>query len=451
VVDLWVEEPKLTAMLEHPVDLLLPGGQGMENRADGNADSRTGLWPIALQARRSGDPQVQYAWEALGGRRGISADSVGENALEPLPFHLLFDVEEASSTAPSPSTRTRDKAPGVYGESLLRSGWGPDEAFLALQSGGRHPGAFIHQHDDAGHFSFYALGEAFSIETGYGDAHARHHSVFMPWGREPSPIHEPGQNRWVGGHNHAFGSTPMGGYAAVDTAWLWGCFYAYRHALMIRFPGTAPYTILLDNVSAPSDCNAYDWTVNTGIGNRIEAEGEARAVIHGLENRLELGWAMPAPEGLAVPPRLSLSQDRIDSDFIHEGRTLGLGTRPRLKARLESPCGMLLSALVPRRAEEGPAGIESMSTGAVLALTIDHGEVIDTVVAAPSDGRLRMEGVAGEGTLAVIRRSADREVRHALLVDGYALTVDGKPLLARRGEVQALREWNHDRGGECTE
>ncbi|MHC4885822.1 MAG: hypothetical protein ACYTGH_12140, partial [Planctomycetota bacterium] len=88
VVDLWVEEPKLTAMLEHPVDLLLPGGQGMENRADGNADSRTGLWPIALQARRSEDPQVQYAWEALGGRRGISADSVGENALEPLPFHL---------------------------------------------------------------------------------------------------------------------------------------------------------------------------------------------------------------------------------------------------------------------------------------------------------------------------------------------------------------------------
>jgi hypothetical protein len=441
VVDMWQDEPRLSAMLSHPIDLLLPGGHGMANRGDGNADHRNFLWPLLLHAHRTGDPQAQYAWERLGGRTGIGPAGVDDTALRPLGFHLLWDSDARQAEQPTAATRPLDKAPGCFGEALMRSGWGEEDAFACLLAAGRHPGCFLHQHDDAGHFSFYALGEAFSIDTGYGDAAARHHTLMMPGGAEPSAVHEPGQNCWAGGHNHAFGSCPTGGYAAVDIGWQWNCFYFYRHALLVRLPGTEPYAVLLDDCSTPSDCTFYDWILNTAPGNRIITTDSAAAVIQGRKNRLEISWATAAPEGFTEPPRLDVSQDRLRSDFELHGQTLGVGERPRLTARLHCPVGTLLTALVPRRAGSPPAVVESINTRAVLGLTVDHGACTDTILAAPSDGRLRAGAIAGEGTLAVVRHDRNGAPVGGLLANGYALTVAGDDVVPRSGRSQPLQAW----------
>ncbi len=444
--DFWRREPLLTRLLEHWADLLLPGRREIMNVADSGRHS--GTVPdlhLLLGARATGSPLLQYAWERLSGRGEIPGHGPVPECLESLGFVTLWERDDAKAGSPQDLGRPLDVAAGDFGVSIMRGGWGTDDLYFALLAAGRRPGCLIHQHLDAGHFTLFALGEAFSIESGYGDSRGAYHSVMLPNGQEPpcSPLHF--DQVYPGGRTTVFADSATAAYAKIDSGWQWDCFWAYRHALLIRAPGAEPFVLLLDNMNYRAKFSFYTWLVNTEPGNRIELnEAESRAAIHGRTNRCEVLWSFPPPEAYPSAHFLELAADELDSTPLHhQHHRLGIGRHPRLKATLHGYNGLLLSALLPRRAGMPAAGVERLYGANQFGLVIDHGEVTDTVLVNPQDGRLDAGGLKGEAVMAVARRDRAGRLLWWAAAEAYELAVDGSAVLAFTGEKQLLRqgEW----------
>lgn len=459
VADFWTEEPRLLAMLRHWAYLILPGRGEVNPIAD--AVRGYGSWPLfshLLGARRTGDPVLQWIWNTLGGRgtaahgglvsggRTAGGGAAPECFIDELELPILWDDEQAPALDPGQAGWPASWSSGDFAVNVMRSGWDDEALHFSLLGSGRTPGCMIHQHTDGGHFTLFALGEAFSIDTGYGDDAGRHHSVMMPSGAEPptSPAHH--DHAFFGGRTEAFASGRAADYCRVSAAWQWGCYWYYRHALVVRAPGTDPYVVLLDNVNPRNDYRHYEWLVNSEPGNRIETDQEGvRAAVHGKRNRLEIAWSYPPAGEYPVPHRMELAWDEIDScplDHVRVGLRLGIGKRPRLRATLWGYNGQLLSALMPRRAEAPAAETERIGGPLQFGLIIRHPDrgVVDTVVASPVDRRLSLAGMDGEATLAIVRRDAGGRLLWAAAADAFAFSADGRAVLPRRGEPVDVHE-----------
>ena len=438
LADFWREEPRFVRMLEHWVDILLPGRMQVANRCD-TPPGLHHVWPLMIHAHVSGNPAVrdvcrQFVAHQLG-PNGSAADALAE----PLAWYPVFLDEEAYAQPPAEAGWPKAKAPAAFGVSIMRTGWEADDTFVSLLSSGRYKGTYIHQHVDAGHFTYYALGEAFSIETGYGDQRGRHHAVMMPRGEEPPHGPEAFGHMWFGGHNHAFASGSHCDYACVDIAAQWDCFWYYRHALFVRAPGADPYLVILDDCNYRAEWERYDWLLNTAPGNTISLDPDSlSACIHGRKHRLELAWSLPDEGDYPEPHTLELAQDVIGSDY-----RLGIGERPRLRAALHGHNGLLLTSLVPRRNGHPPVAAERMSGRLQFGMVLDFGDVRDTLVAAPVDRVFDMAGSSGEATLSLVRRNGDGDVTYSAAADGCALSADGVAHIPRQGSPAPLLERVH--------
>jgi hypothetical protein len=157
------------------------------------------------------------------------------------------------------------------------------------------------------------------------------------------------------------------------------------------------------------------------------------------------------------PHRLELETDVIDSicwlpmdhadvtnarasrpdDPKARGAT-GLGYRPRLIGNLWGYNGQLLTALLPRPAESTDVKIESLQPIDQLGFIIHHGDVTDTVIASPHQRNIDAAGIQGEARMVAVRRNSGEEIAWWCVVEGFALQVEGKTLLKRRGEAETL-------------
>ncbi|MDP6113846.1 MAG: hypothetical protein QGF00_04135 [Planctomycetota bacterium] len=458
--NLWNDEPRFANLGRQWLYVIPPGRRGINSYADMQRH-KGGRPPLGmlLAARRLGDPALWWGWDQLGGRGSLE----GHN--EPLPKRItwnsglvaLWEDDDAEVKSPGDTGYSLDRHSGRVGLSVMRSGWEDDDLYFSLMSSGRAPGCLIHQHADSGHFSLFALGEAFSIETGYADIKAMYHSVMMPDSAEPPGTPEGFDQMFFGGRTEAFASAPNAAYACAETTSQWRSQWAYRHGLVIRAEGAEPYALLLDNMNHGPEFRNYLWLMNSENGNRIEIDPEKeRATVLGKKHRCEIAWNYPADYEYPEPHRLELDSDEIDSlcwlaldhkqvmeappeHPISRGAT-GLGYRPRLKANLWGYNGQLLSALLPRRADQGAVEVERLRAPDQIGMTLRHGEVTDTVIASPHQGNIDLADIEGEARIVVVRRDNAGEVIWWCAVEAYEFNIEGRTVIERAGEAATLRE-----------
>ena len=460
--DLWAEEPRLHALFRHWAYLVLPGGRGQNAIGDAwcFASGRP-WWAHLIHARVTGDPVAQWVWEVLGGRGTVPGLGTAPDYFhERLGYGLIWEDDAARAQRPAAPAWPLGRSSGVFGVNVLRSGWGEDDVYFSLLAAGRTPGCHIHQHLDGGHFTLAALGEWFSLDSGYGDLSGRYHSLMRPEGKDPDSTPGYFTSMRTGGRTVAFADGAGAAYACVDTAWQWGCIWNFRHALMVRAPGADPYVVLLDNQNYRNEHTWFEWLMQVPPGNRVAVDEPAlRATVQGRQHRLEVAWALPHDGDYPLPHRLDVTTDTLDSFQLSHRRAdvnyflgvagkerpqgggrWGAGVRPRLKATLWGYNGMLLTALVPRRAGAPAVGVQRLSGPLQFGLVLDHGDVVDTITASPVDRRQDLGGVTGEAALMLVRRDRAGAVRYWAAADAFHLAVDGRDVLPRRGAAAALGE-----------
>ena len=437
--DLWHEEPRFAAFYRHWGHLVLPCGRGQNNYCDSHrlqgGRPHTGM---LLSARRLDDPVLQWVYGKLGGRGeygdlGPSPECFKQN----LGQTLLWEDDDVTPVPPDQAGWPSSRVSGRAGVITMRTGWGDNDTCFSMLASTRTHGNHIHQQTDSGHFCFLAMGEAFSMDSGYGDIMGMYHSVMRPGGEEPSRGPRGFGHMFFGGRMEAFASGTGADYACVNNAEQWECHWAYRHAMLVKAPGAEPYVIILDNMNHGGDYETYEWLMNSALGNTIDVDGEnERATVDGNKNRLEAAWSYPAADEYPKPHALQLSADEIDS----QPPGYGIGRRPRLIARLLGYNGMLLSALIPRRASAPEAGIERLAAREQFGLRISHGDVVDTIVASAHNGNISVGELEGEAVLTVCRTDNGGKLLWWAAAQACALSFKGRTLLDRRGESLILAE-----------
>lgn len=442
ICDLWQEETRLHKLVNARLYYLLPGRPEILDHAD--TPRRIDMYGAAmstqlLHAQRTGNAVYQDAWEQISeGNPHLRSIHAG---LGPLGFWLWFNPDSPTPTAKDPKEWPLALGGGRYGLHIFRSSWETDALYFAFFGAGRDPGTFIHQHVDAGHFALMSLGEVFCAGRGYGHTESKYHSVLQIKGEEPPDAPGKVGQMWRGGHNRAFAPGRFADYAAVDLAWQWGAHWYLRHALVVRAPGAEPYVLLFDNCNYKDDWERHDWLFQTEPGCRVTLDQERlMATVHGKKHRLEVAWAHFRDADYPKPHRLELLTDEVQGPYPVKDSVRNAGPYPRLVARLHGYNGMLLAALMPRRAGTGPVTIERMAAHLEFGMRIQHGGVTDTVVVSPIDRHITLGGMEGEATLALVRQNAEGRVIYAAAADAFRLSWNGVPLMPRRGEPSQLYE-----------
>ncbi len=462
ITNLWETEPRFANMARHWVYLTLPGKRGQNTPCDAwRLRPTLPNWALLLHARRSHDPVLQWCWEQMRSREDIEG-------YEPFPARFssnlgllaLWEDDDINAVRPDEANWPNSRNSGGMGFITMRTGWQDEDLYFTLLSSGRTPGCRIHQHIDGGNFCLFALNEAFSVDTGYGDIAGRYHSVLRPGAKEPGNSPKKFDQAHIGGLVDAFRAGEDVDYARVDVSRQWECRWYYRHAMLVKAEGAAPYVILMDDANHCDDFSSYEWLMNSEPGNRIEVDrNQQRASVLGAQHRLDVAWSCPADQGYDRPHQLEVSFDEIDSfqlshrehdvDYFtgeaspaqsEGGGRWGIGVRPRIKALLSGYTGHLLTALMPRRQGQPEARIERLCDPTHFGMVIHWGDVTDTIIASPGDRNLALGGMSGEATLALARRNQAGEVLWWAAADAWALNADGVVVLPSQGEAAVLVE-----------
>lgn len=461
VANFWEEEPRFANICRHWAYICLPGKRGQNDYCDaGRVRADRPFIAALLHARHLKDPVSWWVWEQLGGRGHPLLGEAPEFFNQHLGLTVLWEDDGAEPKSPGVEGWPDSRLSGKAGILTMRSGWDDDDTSFSLLASQRVPGTQIHQQVDSGHFSLFALGELFSVDSGYGDILGRYHSVVMPDGKEPNRAPHVFGQMFYGGRVENFAAGSHADYGCVNTGEQWEVPWGYRHAMLVKAPGALPYVILLDNVNAGPEYRLYRWQLNSEPENRIEVDSDAgSAIILGQSNRLELAWSFPGLEQYSEPHRMDVETDRIDSakrggdqwSSDHRrgmvtqyhpqgGWTTGLGDRPRLLANLYGYNCQLMTALLPRRQSDPSVEIRKVTGRNQFGLVLDFGDCVDTVVASPHCLHVDLEGITGEAKLAVARRNRAGELLWWAAADAFALTINGRQVLPRQGEPRTLAE-----------
>lgn len=448
--DLWASDARFLQIMKSRLYYQLPGTHGTLDHGDTdrlNGWYVNGLAVMLLHACRTGEPAYQASWDRLmAGAGGPAALKPNLHApLGSLGFWLWYDPAQAGAELRlDPRAWPLAPAAGRFGLHVVRSGWGDDDLYFAFFAAGRHHGSFIHQHTDAGHFALGALGELFCAGRGYGHTPARYHNILSINGCEPPNAPDfPNGESWRGGYTLAAAHGEQTDFIAADLAWQWHAAWYERHAMVVRMPGASPYVLILDHCNYDNDWAFYDWQFQVQPGCRADLDpAGARATVHGRQHRLELAWATYGAREYPKPQQLELLVDQrrhIYSDAPgnpHHSQTL----YDCLVARLSGYCGVLLAALIPRRDAQPPVRVERCYAPRQIGLVVDHGDCIDTIVAAPLVRRIALGGIDAEAGLVVVRRDPTGRLLAASAADCFSLAVDGAALRPPTGLCDALVE-----------
>jgi hypothetical protein len=445
--DLWESDERFLQIMKSRLYYQLPGRHGTLDHGDTdrlNGWYLNGLLVMLLHSRRTGDPAFQASWVRM---MDASSEGVKPNHLAPLGplgYWLWYDPQPMDVRLDLREWPLAPKA-GQFGLHFVRSGWRDDDLYFAFFTAGRHFGSYIHQHSDAGHFALAALGELFCAGRGYGHTPARYHNVLCINGREPPNAPDaPNGESWRGGYTLAAAHGKQTHAIAADLAWQWHAVWYRRHAMVVRLPGTEPYVLILDHCNNDNDWSFYDWQFQVQPGNRTELlPAETRATVHGTKHRLELAWATYGAGEYAKPQELALLVDRRRHIYANDSSNPHHAQTPYdcLIARLSGYCGVLLTALLPRRDTQPPVRLERLYAPRQVGLVVDHGDCRDTIVAAPQIRHISLGDIDAEAGLVVVRRDPAGRLLAASAADCFSIRVDDRELLPPRGRSETLFEY----------
>jgi hypothetical protein len=317
----------------------------------------------------------------------------------------------------------------------MRSGWEGGSLYASLMASGRSPANVIHQHVDAGHFTLIANGEAFSVDSGYGDIQSRFHSVMIPNARDPSRAPEKFDQMFHGGYTETSAVTAYAQYARVNISEQWECCWAYRHMLLIDGPGVSPYAIILDDVNPNCDYRLFRWQLNSEPANTISVVGDS-AIICGKVHYLDVHFAYPHTGQYPDDHELSLSAVTESSRS-----DVGMGDRPQLRGDLNGHNGQLLSLMLPRLDSQAQVRVDTVHGEDQFGFKIQHGEYTDTIVANVISRMIDLDSLNIEATLAVVRRDNSEVCTWGAAADAFSATVDGNTKIGHQTDPSDLAEF----------
>ncbi len=422
-----------------------PWGQDLSNTGDHGDDFGSRELVLARLAARTKDPALVWLYRTLHYTRGVLKPlqtipgvhvevplAPGEQV--PASFRTLLTLDVLGRGRPpaltKPPTAFCDRQRGIVS---FRSGWGAEDTLVVFDGSQRSTSAQGHAHASGGHFSLSAAGEYFSIDTGRYNVDQANHSVVLVNGKAGRPQHPGWESTKYPGRLIACEPGALVDYAAVDSSHQHNIYWAKRHLGLVK--GARSYVWIVDDLNCCDDWAEYTWQMQVCPENVIEVHG-AGATITGWRhgNKLDVHFALPAPEEYVKPHTLAVSQDEAGTgSWQYMGvpeemaaRVAGLKAgvvkgfarpadmvhgpvyvRPRLLGKVAGYNGRFMTLLIPRMKGEKPARVERLkSLPNVLAAKIVFPDgTEDRVVFAYEHRLLVAEGVDKRGAWAVIRKN----------------------------------------------
>ena len=236
---------------------LLPGDRVFDARNDASYAGLGDPWMLRL-AGAWDDGLAKWLWARCG-----SGDS---------PMRIVWhnDVVARAPAAPL--------AEHFVGRGLCvwRTGWGKDDAMLAVEAGPFYP--ITHDQADKGHFTLYGLGRRWAIDSGYGNnrepegrAQTVAHNCILVDGKGQALT---GAGTGTNGKIVAYENSEQYGYALADCTEAYnrnskkqrgvGVRHARRHCLFVRPSAGAPaYAVVLDDIQKDAAEHEYTWLLHT--------------------------------------------------------------------------------------------------------------------------------------------------------------------------------------------
>jgi hypothetical protein len=212
----------------------------------------------------------------------------------------------------------------------------------------------------------------------------------------------------------------------ADAAHMKNCIWADRHMLFVRGPGGGDdaYLVVVDNINVDNASHNFSWQLHTdpGIpgnpaapGHALRITGPATASVEGVRARLDITFARPDPGDFPdCPHTLALRVDEKEWAWPYgvnqspgpaprTGLLITSFKRPRLVAELTGG-SHVMAVMAPRRAGAAPLAVRQIPERRVMRVEVDHGDCVDTILAALDHGYVALGDLRGWSELTVIRR-----------------------------------------------
>ncbi|MBI3986101.1 MAG: heparinase II/III family protein, partial [Lentisphaerae bacterium] len=433
--NLFLEEPVLERIPDASLQICLPDRSGLTNINDMGLIFPWSMPWLLLTARHYRRPDHLGFWYEFCGPdhperpcgdvvpwyvKTFGADTLrGFEHIPSLALALLWLDSEAPATPIAQSNRlTAHYAPGTE-TACFRTSWSPDAVYANVLGQGRSVSSLTHGHADAGHFSLFAHGDYLAIDTGRYNTDEDRHNVVLVDGVSHAPTGGGlAMNPYHGRLLH-FQTSPLVDAICADAAQVKGCIWANRYFLFVKGDGDAAYFVTVDSINKHNDHRTFHWQLNTHPDFEIGIESPHRAVIRGARTCLDVHFVSPGPDDFSnAPHTLTLRQDiaywqsgkdNANPEALKTGLMVTCYRCPRLVAEQTGLCGQLMAVMAPRRKQAPPTVIRTLVEKRWLAAEVEFGPYVDTLIAAPDHGYIRLPD--GPVYAEILLRRHDRQGR----------------------------------------
>ncbi|MGI5923261.1 MAG: heparinase II/III domain-containing protein [Lentisphaeria bacterium] len=248
---------------------LLPGTNVMDARNDSNYGSVDRECLLLALANRDG--LAAWLWQMSG--------------KDAYPYSVIFGDELPPATEPTGLLPLHQHFPD-RGLCVWRTGWSDRDVMFSTEAGPYYP--VTHNQGDKGHFTLYAYGQHWAVDTGYGNdsqfadsrCHTQAHNCVLINGKGQA---RSGSGYGTNGKILAYHGDAPGGYALADCTEAYqknhngrvlgaGAELALRHHLFVRPERGAPaYAVVFDDIRKDTAEHRYTWQMLTWNDVAIEA------------------------------------------------------------------------------------------------------------------------------------------------------------------------------------
>lgn len=433
--NLFLEEPVLEHIPDASLQICLPDRSGLTNINDMGLIFPWSMPWLLLTARHYRRPDHLGFWQEFCGPdhperpcgdvvpwyvKTFGADTLrGFEHIPSLALALLWLDTEAPATPTVKSALPVASYAAGTETACFRTSWSHDAVYVNVLGQGRSVSSLTHGHADAGHFSLFAYGDYLAIDTGRYNTDEDCHNVVLVDGANHNPTGGGLARNPYHGRLLRFQTSPLVDAICVDAAQVKGCIWANRYCLFVKGEGDAAYFVTVDSLNKNSDQRAFHWQLHTHPDFKIGIESPHRATIQGGRTCLDVHFVSPGPDDFSSQPHtLTLRQDapywqngkdKANPEALKTGLMVTCYQHPRLVAEQTGICGQLMAVMAPRRKQDPPTVIRTLPEKRWLAVEVEFGPYVDTLIAAPDHGCIRLP--EGPVFAEILLRRRDRQGR----------------------------------------
>ena len=348
-------------------------------------------------------------------------------------------------------TQFRERGRGIVS---FRGDWFEDSTLLLFDGAQRNGSASKHFHASGGRFSISALGEYFAIDSGRYDLDQDQHNVVLIDGKSG---HTRGGNWHCHMHSGILTDYQPGAFcdvAAADLTAQSNCDWARRTVGLVKRErdagdgesamGPPAYVWCADDINKDTYTeHEYWWTLNTSPENVIRTHRHHASIrgcrqghwldVHVFSEQADGAVSYDQDENVTSSTSY-VKNARQRAEAMDEPRHMVHGpvfVRPRLVVRSTSVIGRFVALMLPRRRGEKKATVRRISSlPNSVAVPIEQGGTVDTLIYAWDHRILEAADIAGRGNWCLVRRDRESgQVIGAALDDGGRVCIDGESVL----------------------